>query len=316
MRIVRNAAYVLAALSVAGTLTACSGSDHGTSESGAADRGGAAVAPATPSSAGGTGAGGADQQNGTRKAPRAPLTTAREVVHTATLRVRAGDVESSAAKAKQLVTAAGGYVEKESTSSDPSRSEIALKIPVARYPDVLNALATRLGTKLSLTQEAEDVTGEVADVAARVRSAEATLASFRKLLDKAGSVSEIISIENEIAEREADLEALQAREKTLRSSTALATVTVTLVSKAPPPTKEDDDRGGFVGALGDGWHAFTAFLGGLAVLLGWLLPFLGAAALLALPAVIFRRRLRATFEAAADRWSGRPKRPQAPPPTG
>ncbi|NED58087.1 DUF4349 domain-containing protein, partial [Micromonospora aurantiaca] len=77
-----------------------------------------------------------------------------------------------------LATSAGGYVEQESSSSDPARSQITLKIPSDRYSGVLDQLSTQLGTKLSLSQEAEDVTGEVADVDARVRSAKATLESF------------------------------------------------------------------------------------------------------------------------------------------
>ncbi|TMQ82195.1 DUF4349 domain-containing protein, partial [Actinomadura soli] len=242
--------------------------------------------------------------------PQAPLGAGREVVHTARLRVRAGDVDASATKAKQLVTAAGGYVERESTSSDPARSEIALKIPAPRYTDLLNQLSTQLGTKLSLTQEAEDVTGEVADVEARVRSAEATLVSFRKLLERANSVSEIINIEQEIAQRESDLEALQAREKSLKNRTRFATVTVTLVTDPAPP-KEKDDDGGFVDALGDGWNAFAAFVGGAAVLFAWLLPFLVLAAVIALPVVAFRHRLRERF-GIGSRPSA-PRRPGPPP---
>src|SRR5690606_25346613 len=162
---------------------------------------------------------------------RAPLAQAREVVHSAQLHVRADDVESSAAKAKQMVTGAGGYVEHESSQSRPPRSEITLKIPGDRYTEVLNRLGTELGTKISLTQQAEDVTGEVADVDARVRSAEAALASLRKLYGRADSIDEILRLENEIAEREADLEALQARQKSLKHRTEFATVTVTLLPK-------------------------------------------------------------------------------------
>ncbi|RFS82795.1 DUF4349 domain-containing protein [Actinomadura spongiicola] len=313
MRIVRNAAYALTVLALAGTLSACAGDDGGSNESKAVDHGGRA--PAATSD--GLRQEGAPAAPRTRKTPNAPLDNGREVVHTAGLRVRADDVEASAAKAKQLVTAVGGYVERESSSSDPARSEIALKIPAAQYTAVLNQLATQLGKKLSLTQEAEDVTGEVADVQARVRSAEATLVSFRKLLERANSVSEIINIENEIAEREADLEALQAREKTLSNRTAYATVTVTLVSEITPPA-EDDERDGFVGALQDGWNAFTAFLGGIAVLVGWLLPFLVTAILLAVPAVVFRRRLRARFRTFTTRFrhtNPTEEAPQPPPPS-
>ncbi|WP_187438137.1 DUF4349 domain-containing protein [Actinomadura decatromicini] len=305
----------LAVLLVAGTLAACGGGGDSSGGSESADRG-VAKAPAAPSAerapAGGTEngtGGGRTGERGGSPRPQAPLDAGREVVHTARLQVRAKDVDASATKAKQLVGAVGGYVERESSSTDPARSEITLKIPVARYGEVLDQLGTQLGAKLSLTQEAEDVTGEVADVEARVRSAKATLDTYRKLLGRAGSITEIMNIENEIAGREADLEALQARQKALKNRTRFATVTVLLVGKSVP-ADEKDDRGGFVGALGDGWHALTAFAGGVAVLLGWLLPFLVAAAVIGAPALVFRRRLRARF--GRRRPSARASAPENP----
>ncbi|HLV72145.1 MAG TPA: DUF4349 domain-containing protein [Vulgatibacteraceae bacterium] len=300
---VRHVTWALTVLLLAAALGACGGG--GGDEAGESDAGGtAARAPAATSGergaagrepagagdAGGTGGrgsgGGPDA-----KAPRAPLAEAREVVHSAELRVRAGDVGASAAKAKQMVTGAGGYVERETSRTRPPRSELRLRIPADRYTELLDRLGTELGSKLSLTQEAEDVTGEVADVAARVRSAEASLASFRKLYERADSIDEIIRLEREIAEREADLEALQAREKSLKNRTGFATVTVTLVGEVPPD-EEDEPRGGFVGGLQSGWAAFTSFVGGVALVLGWLLPFLVTAAVLGLPVLLLRHRIR------------------------
>ncbi|MFB4308962.1 DUF4349 domain-containing protein [Actinomadura sp. GTD37] len=291
MRNVRNVTSALVVLLLAGGLAACGGGDSGQSE--AVDRGGAA-APAPASARNEAGPAGSTGDRTTGKGARAPLPTGHEVVHTATLRVRAGDVEAAAAKAKQLAAAAGGYVERESSSSDPARSQLSLKIPADRYAEVLNGLSTQLGSRLSLSQEAEDVTGEVADVDARVRSAKAALESFRKLLDRANSVGEVINVEQEIAEREADLEALQARQNSLKHRTQYATVTLTLSTKAAAP-KEDEERGGFVGGLQNGWDAFTAFVGGLAAVLGWLLPFLVAGAAIGYPLFAFRRRVRARF---------------------
>ncbi|MEU5995686.1 DUF4349 domain-containing protein [Spirillospora sp. NPDC047418] len=313
MRIVRNVTCALVVLLLAGVLAACGGgggSDSSSSE--AVDRGGAPAA-ARPNEAGDAGAASkATGRNGTSgtSGARAPLPTGREVVHTARLRVRAGDVEDAAAKAKQMAASAGGYVEQESSSSEPARSQITLKIPSDRYAGVLEQLGTQLGTKLSLSQEAEDVTGEVADVDARVRSAKAALESFRKLLGRANSVGEVIQVEQEIAQREGDLEALQARQNSLKHRTQYATVTVTLVTKTAAP-KEDDERGGFVGGLQNGWDAFTAVVGGIAAALGWLLPFLVLAAAIGGPLLALRRRRRAQ---AAPKPDAKPETGTGPAP--
>ncbi|GAA2140594.1 DUF4349 domain-containing protein [Actinomadura napierensis] len=311
VRSVRQIPYALIVLALAGTLAgtlaACGGG--GSSDSSA---NGLSREAATPASPGGpkAAAGALDERKGAGRpgagtngnaSTQPPLPAGRAVVYTATLRVRAKNVDASASTAKQMAGAAGGYVEHESGSSDPPGSTITLKIPSDRYAGVLDQLSKQLGTKLSLSQQADDVTGEVADVDSRVRSAKAALASFRKLLDKATTVGEVIDVEQEIASREADLESLQARQKALGQSTQYATVTVTLEAAAQP-VRRHEDRGGFVGALGDGWHAFTGFLGGVAVVLGWLLPFLVAAAIIAAPVLAYRnrRRVRRPAEQAAD----------------
>ncbi|WP_067457945.1 DUF4349 domain-containing protein [Actinomadura macra] len=298
MRIVGSIRYVACALIVlllAGGLAACSSgssnessstkeSTGGSGDTASASRNGAA-APQAPAYR-------SPKDGGGPAEAKVPLPAARSVVYTATLRVRADDVDASATKAKQQVAAAGGYVEQETGSSSPPSSTLRLKIPADRYAGVLARLSTDLGTKRSLSQQAEDVTGEVADVDSRVRSAQAALASFRKLLDKAKTVGEVINVEQEIASREADLESLQARQKSLQESTRYATLTVELEARSQPTEEKNDDGGGFMGGLKDGWDAFTAFIGGIATVLGWLLPFLVAATVIGLPLAAVRRRMR------------------------
>lgn len=324
VRSVRQVPYALIVLLLAGvlggTLAACGG-DGPSSDS--AERGAARGAPAPAATPGGVEAqrkgasgtsgsvtSGSGARGGAAAQPQPLPPAGRAVVYTATMRIRAEDVDASATRAKQLVSAAGGYVEHESGSSDPPGSTIALKIPSDRYAGVLDQLSRRLGTRLSVSQQADDVTGEVADVDSRVRSAKAALASFRKLLDKATTVGEIIDVEQEIASREADLESLQARQKALGQSTQYATVTVTLEAAATP-ARHHGDRGGFVGALGDGWHAFTGFLGGVAVVFGWLLPFLVTAAIIVAPIVAYRNRRRGRGPAEAETGGGREEQPVA-----
>ena len=234
----------------------------------------------------------AGEAGGTKSVRLAP---AQAIVYTADLTMRAGDVARSAGEAKQIVAAAGGYVGNENAIEDPgSRPSATLifKIPSARYQGVLDQLgSSRIGGRVSLRQQADDVTQEVADVTSRVKSAQATLASFRKLLGKAASVDDIVQLEQEISTREADLESLQARQKSLSEQTSYATVTLRLEGTAVTH-RGHKKAGGFAGGISTGWRAFTAFIGGLTLVLGWALPFLGLAALIGLPIwwIVRRRR--------------------------
>ncbi|MFC4911884.1 DUF4349 domain-containing protein [Actinomadura gamaensis] len=268
-------------------LAACSGAGGSN-----ASRGRAAGAP--QAGAPQAGSPGRAQGNGAAAAPK-QAAQARAVVFTADLRVRTPDVNAAASRAKQLAASVGGYVDSENGTSEPVPSEtLVLKIPSAKFAPTLDQLASQLGTRLSLRQQAQDQTGEVADVASRVRSAQATLASFRKLLDRAGSMDDVMNVEQEISRRESDLEALQSRQKSLDESTSYGTVTVGL--ETPPvarvaKAKAKSGPHGFVGGLKTGWHGLVAVVSVLLTILGWALPFVGALALVGVPALMISRRV-------------------------
>src|SRR5262249_7028878 len=135
--------------------------------------GGRAAAPEAPGSRGAT----TKQAHLTALPP--PASPA--IIYTAGLTVRAGDIRAAAARAAQLASSAGGYVPSETARFDHRHPadgtiRIRLKIPVAGYHATLAALSTRLGTRISLSQRAQDVTQTVADVTSRVASARAAIA--------------------------------------------------------------------------------------------------------------------------------------------
>jgi hypothetical protein len=127
-------------------------------------------------------------------------------------------------------------------------------------------------------------------VASRVRNAQASVARIRALLSRATKLSDVVLLESEMATRQADLEALQARQRVLADQTALATLTVDLHAEGTAGPTEPDT--GFLAGLAAGWDAFTgAAVVGLTAL-GALTPFLAIAllVLLVLLAVLRRRR--------------------------
>ena len=207
----------------------------------------------------------------------ARLAPASSIIYTAQLTVRADNVGAAAAQATQIAEGVGGYVSSETASADPDHpseatASVQLKIPVASYPTTLGQLASRLGIQLSLQQQAQDVTQQVADVNSQVTSDEAAIAQLRALLSHAGSVGDLLSVQNQIDDEEASLESMQAQQRALSHETTYATVTLTLLGpKAKPLVHRPKAPPTLAGGFGAGWHA-------LRVTVSWTLAFLGAIA--------------------------------------
>lgn len=219
----------------------------------------------------------------------------QRLIYTAQLTVRAANVSSAISRATSIVSAAGGYVSTENASSGqgkPSQASatVTFKIPVAAYGTTLAALSGGgLGTQLSLSQQAQDVTQQVADVGSRVASDQAAIAQLRSLLKHAGDVSSLLSVQNQIDSQESDLESMLAQQNALNHETAYATVTLTLVgpeapAKAAPPP-------GLAGGIVGGWHALRVTVSWLLTIVGAVAPF--AAVLAVIGGVIWWSRRRA-----------------------
>jgi hypothetical protein len=257
----------------ASSSSGAAGSDSAAKTAGeaAAPTAAAAAAPA----AGGAVRGNSGGRGGTGTTVR--LAPAASIIYTAQLTVRAARVGSAAVQAAQIAQGAGGYVSSETTSADPDHpsqatATIQLKIPVASYPATLGQLASQLGRQLSLHQKAQDVTQQVADVNSQVTSAEAAIAQLRTLLSHAGSVGDLLSVQNQINQQEANLESMQAQQRALSHETSYATVTLTLLGpKAKPLVHRPQAPPTLAGGLGAGWHA-------LRIVVSWTLAFLGAIA--------------------------------------
>ncbi|MFL1428514.1 MULTISPECIES: DUF4349 domain-containing protein [unclassified Nocardiopsis] len=227
--------------------------------------------------------------------------TDRKLIHTADLTVRVEDVAEAAREAKELAVDAGGHVASESLSTPTGGSPeayLTLRIPNEGYEDALEELA-ELGDRSDLHRSVQDVTGEVADVESRIESAETALETLRGYLEEADDVDELLRVEREIQDRQAELEAFQARLKTLEDQTTLSTVNLTLM---PPRTyieEPAEDGIGFLGGLERGWLALVSVFGGLAVAVGWLLPFVAVLALPVTALVWWLRSLLRRRRAAA-----------------
>jgi Domain of unknown function (DUF4349) len=257
-------------------LAGCSGgSSSVASSSEAAGQAAAANQPARAAAPSAAALGSSGRQGSTGTTAR--LAPASSIIYTAQLTVRARDVSSAAAQAAQIAEGAGGYVSSETAKVNPDHpseatASVQLKIPVAAYSATLGQLSHRLGSQLALQQQAQDVTQRVADVNSQVASDQAAIAQLRALLSHAGSVGDLLSVQNQINSEESNLESLQAQQRALSHETSYATVTLMILGpKAKPVLHRPKAPPTLAGGFSAGWHA-------LRVAVSWTLAFLGAIA--------------------------------------
>ncbi|WP_380157295.1 DUF4349 domain-containing protein [Kineococcus sp. R86509] len=267
---------------------ACSGSGAGSDGSGSsqgmADSGGGSAGTAEGGSV-------AAPAEGAEPAAVAAVGDAqRAVVSTGTLAVRVEDLPSATTAVEALTTGAGGSVaaSQVGAAGEDQQAHLTLRVPSASFEDVQAGVA-ELGQQTDRSTTSTDVTAEVADVDSRVASAQAVLVTFRDRLPQARTIPDVLAIEGEIATRQADLEALQARQRVLADQVSLATLDVTLTQGAPTSIVAASDPG-FRGGLGAGWHALGEFLRVASLVLGAVLPFVVPVAVVAVPVLLLRRR--------------------------
>jgi Domain of unknown function (DUF4349) len=258
--------------------SAASSAAVGTSANAAA---GAAAMPVPAASAAGL-PGGTTSTGSTGTTAR--LAPAGDIIYTAQLTVRAANVGSAVTQATQIAAGAGGYVSGETSTADPDHpsqatASIQLKIPVASYPAALGRLADRLGTQLSLQEQAQDVTEQVADVNSQVASYQAAITQLRALLSHAGSVGDLLTVQNQINTEETALEAMQAQQRALSHETSYATVSLTIIGPKAAPVVHRAKSPTLAGGLGAGWHALRITVSWTLAFLGTIAPFAALAAL-------------------------------------
>lgn len=219
----------------------------------------------------------------------------REVIRTAQLTVETGDVDMAVNDVERMTLVAGGFLGSldRQGGATPSAT-LVLRVPGSEFTGTMAGLRG-LGTVLGERQNADDVTDQVVDVAARIAVAEASIDRVRALLEQAAVIGDIVALEAELSSRTAELESLKGRQRVLADQVSLATITLDLVG-SPDVTAaseiEPEERIGFLGGLDRGWTAFVelARIGG--VVAGALTPFVVALTILVAPLVWWRRRRR------------------------
>ena len=204
----------------------------------------------------------------------------RQVITTSSMSIRVDEVKGQAARIASLAIAAGGLVQQQdmSLSDGLPYANITVRVP-ADHLDQLITDVSSLGTVEYVTTQAADVTQQTVDLEARIGALTTSEERLKVLLATATNVADLVAVETELANRQAELDSLTSQRDYLADQVAMSTLTVSLSSVIQVGTATAP---GFWPGLQNGLNAFAALVAGSITALGFLLPFIAAAAIVVL----------------------------------
>lgn len=194
-----------------------------------------------------------------------------------------------------VALAAGGFVSASNvteTGQHPGGS-VTLRAPAARFGRLVSA-AEAVGALRSLQTSSNDVSSQVDDLTAQITALEDARGQLEALLKRAGKISDLLAVDNQIESTQSQIEQLQVSQREIADQVAYSTLSVGLEVVNPPRPLQRHEAVGFSAA----WrHAVRGFVGGVRATVAdlgvVLFSVLGLAALAALVVLIARlgRRL-------------------------
>jgi hypothetical protein len=241
------------------------------------------------------GAGGFAESSSSDAATQAESVTTREIVTTGFATITVEDPAAAADDAVRIVETAGGRVDSRSelaaTDGAEGRASLILRIPAAQLTATLDGLRD-LGTEVSVSISAQDVTVQAQDLDARITALTTSVDRLLNLLATATETSVLIEVETALSARQGELESLQAQRRLLSDQVAMSLLNLELVSVADTPLQAPAS---FWDALMAGLSAFGGFMTAVFLGVGFLLPWLVLVGLLAgIALLVLRRRKQKT----------------------
>jgi len=201
----------------------------------------------------------------------------RKIIQNADLSLRVKDVSKAVDEIMALNKQSGGYTVSSHIykKNDRISAELSIKIPQAKLNSTIISISA-LGEIIDKVIATEDVTEEYYDSEARLKVMKAKEIRLLSLMEKAGSIEDIIKIENELSQTRSEIEVLSGRLKYLTNATDYSQVNISLEQavgsavKTPKGTVGKSIQG-LINSLNHMINFGSSLIVGLFIILPWVL---------------------------------------------
>lgn len=199
------------------------------------------------------------------------------IARTAAIGMLAGNVDQVIEQVDRLARASNGVVFSLETQNDNApdsnaSADMSIRVPASRFDETIAALA-RFGSVTSRSVKAEDLTGDITDSGARLTNLRRTEADIRAIMDRSGSVSDIMDAENKLSDIREQIETIESDLKSMNGRVAYSSIDVHLAAETQNKPADPSIANQLGNAFGSASHALVQSVVSIATKAIWLLVF-------------------------------------------
>lgn len=169
-----------------------------------------------------------------------------------------------------LATAVGGVVADAKTQElgpTPSGS-VTLRVPVARFEEVVAKVRGLDAEVRSATTSGADVTAQYADLEAQLRTLTAARERFLEILSRTRTIGDVLAVQQRVDDVTGRIDRLEGQRRVLGDQSDKATLQVSVTEEDDPAVAQEKPDSGLSKAFSDAWTGFTTGVEGLIRLSG------------------------------------------------
>lgn len=152
-------------------------------------------------------------------------------IHTGSITIEVNSVEDNIRLIENITEQEQGYIEYlNSYGTDYNQNaNLTIRIPQKRFDTIMFKLDT-IGIVLNKSIGSEDVSEQLIDLNARLKSYTREEQNLLKLLDKSTTISDIVAIERELSRIRSEIESIEGRLKYYDGKIEMSTININLIT--------------------------------------------------------------------------------------
>lgn len=205
----------------------------------------------------------APQSSNSTTSPSKITSFEQKLIKTGNLSYRVTHLIEERQRINQIINTTLSYISNETQDNQYGRNSqyLTIRIPAEHFDKFMDQLIDGVKVFDYKNIYVEDVTDQYTDLESRISTKKAIELKYIALLDRAKTIAEILEIERQIGYLRTDIEAAEARFKTMGNQIAYSTLDITIYELDENPVVYDEpsvwaDAGA---AFGKGWDSVIQF---------------------------------------------------------